>query len=88
MEEASTYSGTKLRDAMQALRERGLTGDVDELVRVGAAAMVLRCLDAFDDRDVSTGWLVSAIRAGGTWESTQPRRSSPADLIRKLGEAS
>jgi hypothetical protein len=70
---SSSNVNDRLRAARTALAERLDSGfSVDDLMREGAAAMVELCVAAFDDRgDVSGGWLVAAVRAGGAWTSVR-----------------
>ena len=78
----SINANERLRVARVALAGRLDAGfDVDELMRIGAAVMVERCVAVFDARgvDVKAGWLVAAVRAGGTWTSVQP--VAPAAVV-------
>jgi hypothetical protein len=62
-----------LRAAVRDLRARGVTGDVDALVRAGATEMIRRSLAAFDAGHASSvGWLATVVRSGGPWNAPTP----------------
>ncbi len=57
---------------MESLRERGVTGDLDDLLRAGAAEMIRRSCAAFDGSGKSAGWLATVVRNGGPWNAPAP----------------
>jgi hypothetical protein len=68
-----------LRAAVLELEDRGVAFATD-LVRIGAAAMVQRALEAYDARsDVGPGWLAQIVRTGGPWAEACARTESVED---------
>lgn len=65
-------SRERLRAAIRELEQRGLSGDLDELVRAGAAEMILRSCRAFDGAGKGPGWLATVVRNGGPWNAPAP----------------
>jgi hypothetical protein len=86
----SDVSVARIRAATAKLRALGVE-NADAVIRLGAAAMVERCVAKYEQRrgEVTVGWLVAAVRKGDAYPDVQPtpRRKSPSELLRAIDEA-